>query len=179
MVSALLRGCFMTTTCRKCTQSIEDFYRLQFLRRTHRLARIWKRRLRSRTAGLPVDVRAGRFETSEIKRVTACGGMLRKSFGHGPTSTVPRHAALSDLAFKLENRGRPAQFFPGRSDKRGCEGRLRSPAKGEIPFTFRCRMRSLNVMPELETTRSNVIRQASGSRAQTAFSYTSHPARAS
>jgi hypothetical protein len=46
------------------------------------------------------------------------------------TSTVRRHAHLSDLPC-YARRGR---FFAGWSDKRGCEGRLRSSVKLESPL---------------------------------------------
>jgi hypothetical protein len=95
----------------------------------------------------------------------------------GSTSTVQRHAALSDLALELKDRSPPAQFPPGRSDKRGREGRLRSPAKGEIPFTSRRRKAGTLYSAGFETARSNVIRPASGFRALRAFIYSSQSAR--
>jgi hypothetical protein len=95
----------------------------------------------------------------------------------GSTSTVRRHARLSDLALEFKDRGRPAEIPEGGWTRGRVFGRLRSTVKVEIPFTSRRRRRALEHLAGIETELSNVSRQASGFRARKVFTYTSRLAR--
>ena len=93
-----------------------DFYRLPFPRRSAAPTRIGEGASAAKPFGRPGEVRGGILQPK--KKFPACGGGMRRTFAlkRDPQPSVTPACPTSNSNFTIA----------GRSDKRGCAGRLRS-----------------------------------------------------
>jgi hypothetical protein len=99
----------------------EEFYQLRFPCRSTRLARIGNSPGAAKTAGWPVDVPCGIVQSTREPPPAAADAMdFRPRADPQPSVTPACPTSASDA--QMPGLRRTA----GRSDKRGCEGRLRS-----------------------------------------------------
>jgi hypothetical protein len=125
----------------------EDFYRLRLSRRSNWLARIGNTPAAAKTIGWPGDVPCGILQVDQKNEFPPSAADVME---FRPRAD-PQPSFTPHVRPRLQMRRRPAPCnFQGRSDKRGCEGRLRSRScakllgihrrRRELRISFRRRM---------------------------------------
>jgi hypothetical protein len=113
-------------------QILEDgFYRLRSSCRSTPSTRIGECVVAAKSAGWPGEVRGGILQPK--KKFPACGGGMRRTFAlrRDPQPSVTPHCPTSAPKFTIT----------GRSDTRGCDGRLRSSMRSKLRHIGRRRRR--------------------------------------